>query len=1198
MLFRSAPDRALEINQASGNNLRLTYNDSNGTAANYADFLMSASGDLTLSPSGNGMYFQNDVDAVAGIQFLDADGGTPILNIDTTNEYVGIGTASPGSTLEVNGDINISQTASYGSELITNGTFDTDTTGWTAVKATLSSVAGGQSGKRLRAEYSGGIGNGSAFQTIATQPGVSYSISVYFLSGTSDPSILVGSSVGSSAFWSGGYSTGTWTQATGTFQADSTTTYITLFVQNPGIVFYDEISVTEINVGNLSINGVITGAGSTSGGLFVNDSGYVGIMDLSPDEQLKVVGGMCVADSGADTCTTAAGDIDADGAINANNFDLAENYVAGDISIAAGDIVVSDPADPKTKVIKADQAYQFALGVISTSPSVRMGYAVNAIGFDESQLRPVGILGRVPVKVATTNGAIAVDTPIAASALSGFGMRAAQSGQIVGRALESLNTAGSCPSVASVDAIVWPADEGDNAARPCFRLPDGTYVGKVLAFVNVQHFAVGSGEYASLDMAADSWIGLSDTAGRISFNDGAVTDTVSVVDAYFAIGTTTADERLTVAGNALFQDNVFVGSNMGYTIPMNGDDLYVSDDAQVGGDLLVTGNVGIGTTAPSAKLDVEGTLNADELIQGDVSFTNSSGTGVTLDLNIMDSTLGTGGFTGIDLNISGMGSGTGEKTAIHVNGDGSFSGNLLYLTSNNVSILTVTRAEAIFSVPVRFNAASETTMADDLHFTNIDSSYIRTDGDLFMVAGNTGNIQNIHLATVDGGVVFVDSDLTIGTADSRMVIEDGSLCVDSGMSRCPTNPINGTIYAENTSIIGIDLAETYPTIDRDVEAGDIVSVDTVTEVVVDNAVATQIVKDELKGIAQTELPNASNAKLDATVTRELADLSPVEIQNKIKSSSYVKRSQGSSDPTVIGVVSTKPGLTLGAHGPNAEKYPDSKMVPVALAGRVPVKISTLGGEIKPGDAIAASVIPGVGQKAVDSGVVVGRALEAFTAADIESVMMVDGIEVGIGQVTVFINVGYFVAPSTGLPDDALRIGGTGYAGSQVTSAGSRIDTNGLIDQNTTFSGTVMVFGTTYLDDTYISGKLTAGDVTISDNQIDVMGGDLVLQGVSGGDVIFGDEAVVIDRLGNMKAKGTVQATRFVGSDESRGQASLRSGETVISVQRTWKDAPTYVQVTPTYETTIWVTGVSANGFEIHVSTPAPAGQEVYWSAMW
>lgn len=48
----SAPDKQLEINSADGNNLRLTYNDSNGSAANYADFLMSSGGDLTITPSG------------------------------------------------------------------------------------------------------------------------------------------------------------------------------------------------------------------------------------------------------------------------------------------------------------------------------------------------------------------------------------------------------------------------------------------------------------------------------------------------------------------------------------------------------------------------------------------------------------------------------------------------------------------------------------------------------------------------------------------------------------------------------------------------------------------------------------------------------------------------------------------------------------------------------------------------------------------------------------------------------------------------------------------------------------------------------------------------------------------------------------------------------------------------------------------
>lgn len=97
----TVPDNVVEINSASGNNLRLTYGDSDGAASNYADFLMSSSGDLTISPSGNGMYFQNGVDAVAGIQFLDADGGTPILNIDTTNENVGIGSGAPTAKLTV-----------------------------------------------------------------------------------------------------------------------------------------------------------------------------------------------------------------------------------------------------------------------------------------------------------------------------------------------------------------------------------------------------------------------------------------------------------------------------------------------------------------------------------------------------------------------------------------------------------------------------------------------------------------------------------------------------------------------------------------------------------------------------------------------------------------------------------------------------------------------------------------------------------------------------------------------------------------------------------------------------------------------------------------------------------------------------------------------------------------------------------------
>ena len=49
----TAPDRVLEINSATGINLRLTYNDADGSAANYADLLTTSAGGLTLIPSGN-----------------------------------------------------------------------------------------------------------------------------------------------------------------------------------------------------------------------------------------------------------------------------------------------------------------------------------------------------------------------------------------------------------------------------------------------------------------------------------------------------------------------------------------------------------------------------------------------------------------------------------------------------------------------------------------------------------------------------------------------------------------------------------------------------------------------------------------------------------------------------------------------------------------------------------------------------------------------------------------------------------------------------------------------------------------------------------------------------------------------------------------------------------------------------------------
>ena len=48
----TAPDKKLEVNSATGAVFRGTYNDSNGSAANYFDMSVSSAGDLTVAPSG------------------------------------------------------------------------------------------------------------------------------------------------------------------------------------------------------------------------------------------------------------------------------------------------------------------------------------------------------------------------------------------------------------------------------------------------------------------------------------------------------------------------------------------------------------------------------------------------------------------------------------------------------------------------------------------------------------------------------------------------------------------------------------------------------------------------------------------------------------------------------------------------------------------------------------------------------------------------------------------------------------------------------------------------------------------------------------------------------------------------------------------------------------------------------------------
>lgn len=113
-------------------------------------------------------------------------------------------------------------------DAVVNGLFTTDTTGWSATDATLSSVAGGISGNCLHVANAG-ANYGSARQAVVTIPGVTYDL--YYSHKNDDVSgyVLLGtSSGGNQIFDSGTINDANWTTRRIGFTARTTSTYIRL----------------------------------------------------------------------------------------------------------------------------------------------------------------------------------------------------------------------------------------------------------------------------------------------------------------------------------------------------------------------------------------------------------------------------------------------------------------------------------------------------------------------------------------------------------------------------------------------------------------------------------------------------------------------------------------------------------------------------------------------------------------------------------------------------------------------------------------------------------------------------------------------------------------------------------------------------------------------------------------------------------
>lgn len=202
-----------------------------------------------------------------------------VSQIETADDLTVGGDSTLSGDLDVaNGDVTILGDSTVGGELITNGGFDSDTTGWTATNATIASVSGGQSGNCLK--VTNVSSNGYASQSITTVIGATYRLTFYRKSVDANMALYVGTSAGGSQLLFANLPTAAdWMLNTYFFTATTTTTHFRLSMSGSPAAgttaLWDTISCVQMLGGNLSVNGKITGYGGTAGIAIASATGVV-----------------------------------------------------------------------------------------------------------------------------------------------------------------------------------------------------------------------------------------------------------------------------------------------------------------------------------------------------------------------------------------------------------------------------------------------------------------------------------------------------------------------------------------------------------------------------------------------------------------------------------------------------------------------------------------------------------------------------------------------------------------------------------------------------------------------------------------------------------------------------------------------------------------------------------------------------------
>jgi hypothetical protein len=442
-------------------------------------------------------------------------------------------------------------------------------------------------------------------------------------------------------------------------------------------------------------------------------------------------------------------------------------------------------------------------------------------------------------------------------------------------------------------------------------------------------------------------------------------------------------------------------------------------------------------------------------------------------------------------------------------GNASFSGQLTSanLITSDATISGTLHTNKIIADQIELSNNALTDLATQLSTASgfAISGGFQINGGMTAQTGNFGSSSQLSIDTNGNLTTTGNLNLTNGSISSDT---NGDLVSQLNSDTSNSNPTKFTFKnaaganvfsvdsAGNAALSGTittsggnyDLAEDYPTKDNGVAAGDILSVDTTNN-------------------------------------------------------GYVQKSNNTYDTNVIGIYSEKPGFRLS----QADTTNNDKTVPVALAGRVPVKVSNENGAIKKGDYLTTSSVAGVAMKATKPGQVIGKALEDFNLD-------------GTGKILVFVNVS-FADPKKALANIVTDDNGN--------IAVSNISSESIVLPENLQIGTKEVAGTLNNALLAISDVITIHEDKLNTLQTDVLG-------------LATNSASLNSRIASLEASSSSQIAQ--ANDKVASTAA-----DVVSLNKKVDDIISSLSAMPTTAYNVSSAGDLGLGEDVQLSTATVSG---------